>query len=237
MTEAGQVLLPEAKAILKQTDRAERALAELRGLDRGRLLVWASQTISGYWLPRFIARFRERHPGIAVTLTIENTAEVARAVAEGDADLGFVEGDVEDPLLVHTRVDTDQLVLVVSPKSNQAGCNPISPRDLVHLPWVLRERGSGTRQVFEDAVRALGIDPHDLAVSLELPSNEAVRSAVEAGAGATVISRLVAAGGLAAGTLVALPLRFPERTFAALRHAERHWARAAAAFMDLITKR
>lgn len=237
LTAAGKVLLPEAKAILVQVDRAERALAEMETLDRGRLAVAASQTIAGYWLPRHIARFRARHPGVAVTLAVGNTAEVARAVVAGDADLGFVEGDVEDPLLVGAAVATDELVPVVAAAHPWARRVGLGMDDLQKLDWVLRERGSGTRQVFEDAVRASGGDPAALPVVLELPSNEAVRSAVEAGAGATVISRLVVEAALAAGTLVILPLAFPPRSFAVIRHADRNRSRAETVFLEMIAER
>ncbi|EJW11473.1 LysR family transcriptional regulator YeiE [Rhodovulum sp. PH10] len=236
LTEAGRVLLPEAKAVLVQADRAERALAELQGLSRGTLAVSASQTIAAYWLPRHLARFHAAHPGIGLSLSIGNTAEVARAVAHGEADLGFVEGDVDDPLLVTVPVGADRLVLVVASGHPFAGRREMAPADLLRLDWVLRERGSGTRQVFEDALRGFGLDPTELSVALELPSNESVRSAVEAGAGATVISRLVAEAGIAAGTLAVLPVAFPERAFAALRHGD-HWrSRAETAFLELIAR-
>lgn len=236
LTEAGRVLLPEAKGVLKRLTEAEQTLAELDGLERGQLTLWASQTIAGYWLPRFIARFHEARPGIGLSLEIANTAEVARAVAAGDADLGFVEGDVEDPLLVRMDVGADQLVLVVATGHPWAERTRIEPSELMQLQWTLRELGSGTRQMFEDAMRAYGIDPATLEVRLELPSNEAVRNAVESGAGATVISRLVAEAGLASGTLCTLPLVFPQRRFTALRHADRHRSRAEAAFLDFVKR-
>src|SRR5690606_7631710 len=114
LTEAGRVFLPEARAVLKRLEQAEQALAELHGLQRGRLALWASQTVGGYWLPRFVARFHEAHPNIELSMEIGNTTEVARAVASGDADIGFVEGDVGDPLLVPVDVGADRLVLIVS---------------------------------------------------------------------------------------------------------------------------
>ena len=110
----------------------------------------------------------------------------------------------------------------------------MEPEELSRLKWTLRERGSGTRQIFEDAARAYGIDPDTLDVTLELPSNEAVRNAVEAGAGATVISRLVAEPRLTAGRLATLPLAFPERRFTALRHGDRSRSRAEGAFLDFV---
>jgi DNA-binding transcriptional LysR family regulator len=234
LTETGRVFLPEARAVLKRLAQAEQTLAELEGLERGRLALWASQTIAGYFLPRFIARFHEKWPGIELSLVIDNTAGVARAVAAGDADIGFVEGDVEDPLLVRIDIGADQLVLVVAAGHSFAGRKAMQPEDLTRLKWTLRERGSGTRQIFEDAARGYGIDPERLDVTLELPSNEAVRGAVEAGAGATVISRLVAEPRLTAGRLVMLPLAFPERRFTALRHGDRSRSRAEAAFLDFV---
>jgi len=102
--------------------------------------------------------------------------------------------------------------------------------------WVLREVGSGTRSVFEDALAHLGIDPSTLRVLLELPSNEAVRAAVEAGLGATAISSSVAAPSIEAGLLHQVALRLPEREFHVLRHRDRYRSRAAEALLALVTR-
>ena len=179
-------------------------------------------------------QFHEAWPQVSLSLVIGNTAQVARAVREGDADLGFVEGDVDDHSLASAVVAADRLVLVVASGHPWASRGRLRIGDLAETRWVLRERGSGTRQVFEDALARLGADPAKLEVSMELPSNEAVRSAVEAGGGATVISRLVAAAGIASGSLVELPFEFPERRFSVLRHGDRHRSRAEAALLDMI---
>jgi DNA-binding transcriptional LysR family regulator len=233
LTEAGAVLLPEARAVLARLAQAEQTLDDLAGLRRGRLAIWASQTIAGYWLPRHLHRFGTAWPGVALSLTIGNTAEVARAVREGDADLGFVEGDVEDPLLARSPVGSDRLVLVVGAGHAWARISgPLAPGRLTESRWVLREPGSGTRQMFEDALRGYGIDPGTLTVALQLPSNEAVCAAVEAGAGATVISGLVVATRIAAGSLRAVAFALPERHFVALHHGDRRRSRAAIAFVE-----
>jgi DNA-binding transcriptional LysR family regulator len=234
LTEAGQLLLPEARAVLARLNQATQVLDDLQGLRRGHLALHASQTIAGYWLPPLMHRFREAWPQVTLSLVIGNTAQVAHAVLIGEADIGFVEGSAGNPLLVPIPVATDRLVLVVGQGHAWAGKTRLAAKDLVAMPWVLRERGSGTRQVFEDALVASGINPDDLDVRLELPSNEAVRAAVEAGAGATVISALVVRAGLAAGSLVELPFAFPQRPFTALRHGDRHRSRAAAALLDMI---
>jgi DNA-binding transcriptional LysR family regulator len=102
-------------------------------------------------------------------------------------------------------------------------------------PWVLREQGSGTRSIFEAALPDWGLEPRDLCVALELPSNETVRAAVEAGAGVTVISRLVARNAIKAGNLVAIEMPLPRRHFFALRHKERYVTKAEQAFLALIS--
>ncbi len=235
LTEAGTLFLAEARAVLARAEAAELTLAELGDLKRGTLSVQASQTIAGYWLPRHLVAFRRAHPGIDIRLAVGNTAQVAGAVQEGLAELGFVEGAVADkPLLHSTPVARDQLVVVVAPDHAWAERAPVSLRDLTGSAWVLREPGSGTRSVFEAALRAAGVAPAALEVALELPSNEAVRAAVEAGLGATAISASVAAPSLEAGLLHRVPVSLPQRQFHVLRHTERHGSRAAAALLALI---
>jgi DNA-binding transcriptional LysR family regulator len=220
LTDVGAAFLAEARAILAQVNRAEIALTEFGTLERGTLTVQASQTIASYWLPRYLVAFRRSHPQIDVRLTIGNTAQVAEAIETGAAELGFVEGLVEKEELISTRVALDQLVLVVGNDHPWADGMTPSADDLVESEWVLRERGSGTRAVFEKVLQNLGIEPGRLRVSLELPSNEAVRGAVEAGMGATAISASVAAASIENGLL-------PQREFHVLHHRQRTRSRVA----------
>src|SRR6202021_2705298 len=126
-------------------------------------------------------------------LSMANTEQVARAVHEGSADLGFIEGDVDDASLAISKVGGDSLVVVVGMKHPWVGRTKITPKDLLATAWVLREHGSGTRSMFEAALRKYGIRFSDLRVALELPSNEAVRAAVESGDCPTAISDLAVA--------------------------------------------
>lgn len=234
LTQTGRAFLPEAQAVLARVDAAEMLLAEQGGLRRGVLRVQASQTIGAYWLPRHLAAFHRAYPGVAVRLSVGNTAQVATAVRDGVAELGFVEGAVDDPALRATELARDQMVLVVAPDHSWARRGLIAPGDLIHTDWVLREEGSGTRSVFETALRGAGLDPAALRVAMVLPSNEAVRGAVEAGLGATVLSASVAAPSLEAGLLVRVDHPLPDRGFYGVRHRSRRCSRAAAALLDLI---
>lgn len=233
LTEAGQVLLTEAKAIMARVKAAELTLNEYGGLKRGTLIVQASQTIASYWLPRRLVAFRRTYPLIEIHLAVGNTAQVAAAIESGIAELGFVEGAVENQILESTAVARDQLLIVVGTDHPWCARKRLTLADLIEGEWVLREPGSGTRSAFEDALGRLGADPSDLRVQLELPSNEAVRAAVEAGLGATAVSASVAAPSLEAGLLHEAAFRLPDREFHALRHRERYRSRAAAALLEI----
>jgi DNA-binding transcriptional LysR family regulator len=220
--------------VLARAEAAELALAELGGLKRGTLSVYASQTIADYWLPRHLVAFRRAFPGIDIRMGIGNTADAARAVLEGAAELGFVEGPVHDPALTSRTVARDQLELVVGPDHDWVGIERLDPRDLTRTDWVIREPGSGTRSAFEAALESFGLELRQLKVVLELPSNEAVRAAVEAGMGASVISGSVVAPSIESGLLHRVRLNLPDREFHVLHHRERYQTLAVGALLKLI---
>jgi DNA-binding transcriptional LysR family regulator len=234
LTEAGRVFLTEARAVLARAEMAELALSEFGNLKRGTLTVQASQTIASYWLPRRLVAFRRAFPQIVIRLAIGNTAQVAEAVETGTAELGFVEGAVESEHFDSTVVARDQLVVVVGPEHPWVERSRLGPAELAKGEWVLREAGSGTRSAFENAMAQLGITRETLQIVLELPSNEAVRGAVEAGLGATAISASVAAPSIEAGLLHQAAFRLPAREFHLLRHRERYRSRAADALLRLV---
>lgn len=232
LNDIGRALLAEGRVVLAQVSGLDDLLAGFRGLERGTLRLAASQTVGGYWLPHILRDFRRCHPGIAVALDIANSERVAEQVAAGEAELGLVEGVVDRVDLIRWPIADDHMLLV------QAGAGPaqIDADWIRSADWVLREAGSGTRSSFEAVLAALAIDPAELRVTLTLPSNEAVRSAVIAGAGAAVLSNLVVGSALSAGHLHALPLDIPPRRFFGLRPRARPASRAAEAFLELIGK-
>jgi DNA-binding transcriptional LysR family regulator len=193
-------------------------LSELGGLKTGDLDIHASQTIANYWLPPLLLKFSQAYPGITVNLTIENTAKVAAAVIAGDAELGFIEGTRDEPALAATAIADDRLVLV----AGLDNANEIDRENLGSQRWILRESGSGTRSVLEDALRAIGVSPSSLDVALVLPSNEAVLSAVRSGACVTALSEAIVTPFIQNGQLRAVEVELPPRRFTLLRHKERH---------------
>ncbi len=236
LTETGRLFLNEARDVLARATAAELTLADMGGLKRGTLSVHASQTIGTYWLPGRLAAFRKAYPAIEVRLAIGNTTQVAAAVIVGTAELGFVEGEIDEPTLSDRTIEGDRLAVVIATTEAPAKSGKLGAADILAMHWVLREPGSGTRAEFEAELRRRKIDPAALKVVLELPSNEAVRSAVLAGAGATAISELVVGPGLRYGSLRRLDLEMPQRPFHILRHKERYRSRAADALLEIVVK-
>ncbi|WP_068080322.1 LysR family transcriptional regulator [Novosphingobium rosa] len=229
LTDAGRMFLEEARAVLARAAGAELALSEYGGLKRGTLRLVASQTISGYWLPERLAAFHRRYPDIELSVAIANTEGAAHAVQAGEAELGFVEGAIDDPALAHWPVGKDRMVMV-----GQAPVEAVTNAWLAGAPWIMREEGSGTRSTFEAAARDRGIDPASLNIVLTLPSNEAVLAAVRAGAGYGVLSALVVGPAVAAHALQVLPVHLPERPFFGIRQKERYRSKAADALLEVI---
>jgi DNA-binding transcriptional LysR family regulator len=231
LTQTGTDFLNEARAVVARAKAAAQVLNDLAGLKRGSLALAASQTVANYWLPPRVTAFRKAHPGIDLGVSIANTEQVADAVHRGDADLGFVEGEVDDPALAIRKIEGDSLAVVVGANHPWAGQTRITPKQLTKTCWILREPGSGTRSMFEAALKRFDIKLSDLDIRLELPSNEAVRVAVESGDCATAISDLVVAQSLAAGTLHRVKIDLPKRAFYALRHRERYASLAEKALL------
>lgn len=223
LTELGRSFLPEARAVVARAEEAVVMLRDSAGLLRGRLKLVASQTVANYWLPGVMMRFRGQYPGVELQLQIMNTSAACEAVAEGRAELGFIEDRPEVANLLLQPAAEDQMVLVAATDL------PIAK--LAKASWIMREKGSGTRAILEAALKAAGIS--DLDIALELPSNEAVRAAVEAGAGISALSASVVAASVELGRLRTLPFPLPPRQFFAIRAEQRHLSRAAEALLKL----
>ena len=230
LTDTGRMFLEEARGVLARAHAAEQALDDLGGLQRGSLHLVASQTTAAYWLPPILAAFRARYPLVAIDLTIGNTEQAAVRVRDGEAELGIVEGAVDDPLLGLWPIAEDRLVLVQA----MPPAGVVDAATLRAARWVMREAGSGTRSVLDESLLRLGVDPALLDVALVLPSNESVRTAVEHGAGIAALSALVVAPALASGALFALPVDLGIRPFYGLRHKSRYRSRAVQALLDMI---
>ena len=230
----GRAFVDHARSVLRAAELAQQSLSNLQGTRRGIVELYASQTTGAYWLPRLLAKFHAAYPHIDVRLTLDNTKAVCDAVEGGLAEVGFVESGVSQSSLLVEQVGQDELVVVVGRNHGWTARTRLDRRQILEARWILRESGSGTRSVFEQALRDTGVDPAELNVSLVLPSNEAVREFVENGRGATAISRSVVHSSLRFKALRQIKFRPIPRPYHMLCHNQRALSRSASAFRQFV---
>jgi DNA-binding transcriptional LysR family regulator len=229
LTAAGEQLAARARELFAVETAAEEELRALRGLEAGSLRVGASTTVATYLLPPILARFHDVHPAIALRVVSANTRAITRALLERRLDIALVEGPVEHPRVRARRWRSDELVLIAPPDHQLVSRRSVDVRELAAERFVVREPGSGTREVAERALAKSGVRP---AVGLQLGSTEAVKQAVAAGLGLAIVSRYAAEDQLALGSVALVRLRGVEleRTLSELRLEGRKPSAPAAAF-------
>jgi DNA-binding transcriptional LysR family regulator len=236
LNSAGRIFLDHANAVIARAHAAELVLADLAGLKRGTLMIQASLTVASHWLAPHLVSFRNSYPGVEVKLVIANTAQVAKCVITGEAEIGIVEGAVTDSSLILEAVGSDRLVIVTGPAHPWVNDPHLVVDRLLEGKWVVRELGSGTRSAFESALCEMGLATASLKVVQELPSNEAILSAVQSGDWVAATSDLVASPMLRAGLLRRIAFDLPQRQFFLLRHKERYRSHAADALAELLKR-
>lgn len=189
LTESGRILLRYSEQILGLYERAEKEIADLTKVSKGRLRIGASTTIGQYLVPRIIGEFKERFPGIEIFLINANTQEIAVKLLADSIDLGLVEGPVKDKDILVEKFVEDELVLISSPKHAWSAKEKIDESELLQESFIMREEGSGTRKIIKDRLKAAGIDLSQLKIKMELGNSESIKAAVEADLGVAIVSK------------------------------------------------
>lgn len=215
LTDAGRVLLPYARQVLAEVEDAREGIAALSGTLTGRLVIAASTTPGVYVIPRLLGRFLAENPEVGVTITVHDTTGVVEEVASGRASFGVSGAVVKGARATFAPLGTDELVLICPNGSPLAARKDVPVAALADMDWVMRESGSGTRQVAEAFLTAHELDTSELRVIVELGTGEAMVSAVEGGLGIAMLSLRVAEKALALGTVARVDLLAPAvtRTF------------------------
>ncbi|WP_338249168.1 LysR family transcriptional regulator [Dictyobacter halimunensis] len=236
LTEAGRLLYEYAERIFTLTAEAEIALDELQGLLRGHLSVGASTTIGTYLLPDLLGQYTSLYPQIHLSVKVENTSAIEEAVLSHQLELGLVEGKVNHAELEVRPWRYDALVLVSACDKALEWPEAMTLQQFMdlNLPLVVRESGSGTRTVLEEALLAHGVQ---LPVPLmELGSTEAIKRVVSAGLGYAFISQLTIELEVAAQRLRQIPLSDFElrRPLYLIFPRRQRFSKAAEAFLQLL---
>ncbi|MCC8380105.1 DNA-binding transcriptional regulator YeiE [Xenorhabdus sp. PB30.3] len=218
--EHGRLLYPKALALLEQTGEVE----QLFKLEMGALRLAASSTIGNYMLPEMLAKYRKKYPDTPLELHISNTEDVIKSVAEFRVDLAFIEGLCHNPDLITQPWMKDELIVFSSPESPLVRSN-LALEDLIKAPWILREKGSGTREVLD---QLLFSQMPRFNIAMELGNSEAIKHAVQYGMGISCLSRRVVREQLKNGTLVELviPGLNLYRTLYLIYHRQKHISNA-----------
>ncbi len=233
LTQAGEVLREYAARLFEIARAAEVSVRELADARQGHLAIGASNTVGTYILPSLLARFRRTHPAVRISMFVGNTEQVAQGVADLRFMLGFIEGPLHGrDLRVHRFLD-DEIVPVASADHPLSGRRRLLPPDLSDQPLLMREPGSGTRELVERRLQRHGIRLSNI---VELGSTEAIKKAAVHGGGIAWLPRVCMHWELAAGELVRLPVKSVDirRPLSIVRRPDGHTAPPAEAFLGLL---
>jgi DNA-binding transcriptional LysR family regulator len=188
-TPAGRILYQYARSILQLRDEAIQALQEHRGNLAGSVALGASTIPGAYILPKLIGEFKKQYPGIQISLKISGSSEIAESIIEGGLELGLIGAKWSDRRIELEEIFSDELVLVLHPKHDWAGRGSVQLDELYEQPFILREKGSGTRIVMTQILKNHGFDFSRLRAVAEMGSTEAVRQGIKAQIGLSILSR------------------------------------------------
>lgn len=215
LTVAGERVYEHAEKIFEIYDELENSVRELTGEISGVLILGASTTIAEYMLPALLGDFKEKYPDVNIRLKVSNTEGIVRMVENNVIDLGVVEAPVNNKNLAVEGCRTDRLVAITPPGHELAKQGSTIPvQSILKYPFICREEGSGTREVINDYLKESGVDPSQLDTIMELGSLEALKGAVEAGIGVSIVSRATLLKEIKLGSVEVLELDPPlERPF------------------------
>jgi|TARA_B110000914_G_scaffold128252_1_gene111950 DNA-binding transcriptional LysR family regulator len=206
LNDQGNTLRSKAAALIAGATELENSL--LDASDIGELKVGATLTIGNYLAIGIIAAFMKEHPTAKVNLNVQNTASIAAKVRNFELDIGLIEGELQEADLDVSYWREDELALFCAPDHPLATRNEIQDEDLLSADWIIREKGSGTRQAFDRAMTGI---LSNLKLRLELQHTEGIKRAVEAGLGIGCLSKITLAEAFKRGSLV--PLACPHRNW------------------------
>ncbi len=201
LTEPGRKMYEYAEQVFRVYDEMEAAMSRIVGDLSGPVTIGASNTIAVYMLPRLLREFRVEHPEMALRMKISNTEGVAEMVESGTVDLGIVEGPVGGRPLQVEMYKMDELVAIALPSHPLLSTTPVRISQVLDYPFIIREEGSGTREVIMNYLRRQRVNADRMDIVMELGGLDAIKGAVEAGMGVSILSRETLHKELELGTL------------------------------------
>ncbi|HEX3357299.1 MAG TPA: LysR substrate-binding domain-containing protein, partial [Tepidisphaeraceae bacterium] len=233
LTGPGITLAEYTRRIFTLVEEAEATLSDLQGLRKGRLSIGAGATVGAYLLPDTLVRFRQRFPGVTLNLEVGSSHLLRQRLREGSIEFALMEKSLPSPEFESLMYLADELVGIVPPKHPAARVKTITAAKFAKEPFVVREAESGTRSLVERAFAERGLRVHP---AMALSSTEAVKRAVAAGLGVSIVSKMSLGAEVEAGHLAVVRLKdlLLRRPIYLVRQANRHESKAATAFLCLL---
>lgn len=232
LTAAGERVYEYAERILTLYAEMNSRVRDIAGDVSGILLIGASTTIAEYVLPALLAEFQVEHRDVHIRLSVSNSLGIVHMVESNVVDVGIVEAPVGNKNLAVDVCWHDRLVVICPPGHPLAAKASVHVRELLDLPFLVREEGSGTREVISEYLSQNDLQWHDMNLRMEFGSPESVKSAVEAGLGISIVSHATVSKELKLGLLAALPLEpVLERPFSLVYQRQKFRLRAVEEFM------
>jgi len=238
-TKAGQLLYGYAEKMITLKENAERALAEFQGKVRGHLTIGGSTIPGGYILPPLLGQFKQAYPEVTVTLIESDTAGIIQDTLEGRVELGIVGAKAREVQLVQEKVMDDEMCLIVPKGHKWAATGHVRLEELIQEPFIMREPGSGTRKSIEQVLDRSGHWFGHLNVVAEMGSTEAVRQAIKARMGVSILSERAVDDELAAGSLKKIGIKGMsfQRAFYLIVHKHRTQSPLCHAFVKFLKEK
>lgn len=235
-TPAGQLLLGYARRILALSREARQAIDQFQGRMRGDLIVGGSTIPGEYVLPALIGPFKAKYPDISITLLVGSSRQVSGWVEEGRVEIGVVGAEPASRALQWRELMPDELVIIVPAAHPWAGRESVGLDEVHEEPLVVRERGSGSREALERALGEHGTDLAAFRVVGEMGSTQAIKQAVRAGVGISIVSKRAVEDECRAKLLSCVKVRDLRvaRSFYLVTHRERTRSPLAQAFVEFV---
>jgi DNA-binding transcriptional LysR family regulator len=206
LTEAGRILLPWARRLLHDTKNIQEMMSSLEEEVQGNLHIACSTTAGKYILPQLAARFRQRYPGIQISIPACASEQVTLDLLDGNAHLGVISREIDNPELEAQEFFHDRISLIVPANHRWALRPSIEPAELLEEPVIIREQTSGTRRVVLEELAKHDISLEDLNIFMEVGNAEAIVRTVAAGYGMGFVSTLAATYPLERGSVIDVPV-------------------------------
>jgi DNA-binding transcriptional LysR family regulator len=189
VTPAGRLFYEYAKQILQLYKKMENDVYSIVHKVKGPLPIGASPTAATYLLPQVFYSFAKNYPEVQIEVSVSNTEAIIDYLCDGKIDLGIIEGDTKKRTIHFEEIAEDEMVIIASDENPLSKKKPLTPKDLVSQPFIMPETGSGTRELVDNFLHALGIKPEDINISMTLGNPELIVRMVQSGTGISFVSK------------------------------------------------